>query len=99
MTGIFYDIKCHDPFVSHWKELDLRIDTSLDDFFCNQFDVLIITTAHAWYLKDDYIYKLVTLAAIPIIIDTVGLLDLQKLPKSYVLNENVFILGVGKRKG
>jgi UDP-N-acetyl-D-glucosamine dehydrogenase len=92
----FDDIKCQDPYVPIWTELNLEIETSLVLFLDNNFDVLIITTGHRDYLKDDAIYKLIVGAREGmIIIDTVGLLDLHKLPAHYSQNKNFYVLGVG----
>jgi len=79
-----------------WAELDLEIETSLEIFLNNKFDVLIVTTGHNDYLKNNAIYELIEFAGKGvIIIDTVGLLDLQKLPAQYTQNNNFFVLGVG----
>ena len=92
----FSKIKCHDPFVNRWPELDLNVEISLAEFFTNRLDVLIITTGHQNYVESDSIYKhLASIQNTPLIIDTVGLLDLNKLPSAYSLNTNFFVLGVG----
>jgi len=92
----FHNIKCHDPFVKRWSELDLNIEISLAEFFTNRLDVVIITTGHQNYLESDAIYKhLASTQNTPLIIDTVGLLDLNKLPSDYSPNTNFFVLGVG----
>jgi UDP-N-acetyl-D-glucosamine dehydrogenase len=96
LSAKFDDIKCQDPYVSVWAELNLEIETSLKTFFENNFDVLIITTGHQDYLKDNAIYELIELSGKEmIIIDTVGLLDLKKLPTYFAQNDNFYILGVG----
>jgi nucleotide sugar dehydrogenase len=92
----FDDIKCQDPYVQVWAELNLEIETSLETFLVNTFDVLIITTGHRDYLKDNSIYELIARAGKEMtIIDTVGLLDLHKLPAHYSQNNNFYVLGVG----
>ena len=92
----FDNIQCHDPYVSRWVELDLIVETSLLEFFENSLDVLIVTTGHRDYLESDGIYQLVAKAKEGlIIIDTVGLLNLEKLPRRFVQNENFYVLGVG----
>jgi UDP-N-acetyl-D-glucosamine dehydrogenase len=90
------NIKCHDPYVSTWIELNLKIETCLDTFLSNNFDCLIITTGHKNYVQDDAIYEALMRADNEtIIIDTVGLLDLDKLPSNYSRNKNFYVLGVG----
>ena len=92
----FDEIKCHDPFVSMWTELNMEIETSLETFFNDKFDVLIVTTGHKDYLINDVIYNQINNADEEmIIIDTVGLLDLKKLPAHYSQNKNFYVLGVG----
>ncbi len=92
----FSNIKCQDPYVSVWTELNLEVEMSLETFLAENFDVLIVTTAHRDYLKNDAIYKIIRRCENEmIIIDTVGLLDLHKLPAHYSQNRNFFVLGVG----
>ena len=92
----FDNIKCQDPHVPLWAELNLEIETSLEDFLSLSFDVLIVTTGHRDYLNDNAIYKLIARSVKEmIIIDTVGLLDLQKLPAHFSQNKNFYVLGVG----
>lgn len=92
----FDDIKCHDPFVSSWAELNLEIEISLEAFLDDKFDVLIVTTGHKDYITNDVIYDQIKNADEEmIIIDTVGLLDLNKLPAHYSQNKNFYVLGVG----
>ena len=99
LSTIFSDIRCHDPYVNHWTELSLDIDNSLSSFFQCELDVIIITTGHRDYVNSDGLYEFIAVNDIsPIIIDTVGLLALEKLPSTYIQNENFFVLGVGHNK-
>lgn len=92
----FDRIKCQDPYVARWTELDLEIETSLEKFLADSFDVLIVTTGHRDYIHNDSIYKLIGGAEKNmIIIDTVGLLEIDKLPAHYAQNKNFYVLGVG----
>jgi len=92
----FDNIKCQDPYVPLWAELNLEIETSLEAFLGFSFDILIVTTGHRDYLDDNAIYKLIARSVKElIIIDTVGLLDLQKLPAHFSQNKNFYVLGVG----
>ena len=92
----FDDIKCQDPYVPIWAELNLEIETCLEAFLANSFDILILTTGHRDYLNNDAIYELIGRSGKEmIIIDTVGLLDLQKLPAHFSQNKNFYVLGVG----
>ena len=92
----FDNIKCQDPYVPLWAELNLEIETSLEAFLVNSFDILIVTTGHRDYLNNDAIYELIGRSDKEmIIIDTVGLLDLHKLPTYFSQNKNFYVLGVG----
>ncbi len=96
LSAHFDNIKCQDPYVPLWAELDLEIETSLETFLAENFDILIVTTGHRDYLYNDAIYELIGQSDKElIIIDTVGLLDLHKLPKQFSQNKNFFVLGVG----
>ena len=92
----FDNIKCQDPYVPLWAELNLEIEMSLETFLANSFDILIVTTGHRDYLHNDAIYELIERSSNEmIIIDTVGLLDLHKLPTHFSQNKNFYVLGVG----
>jgi len=92
----FDNIKCQDPYVPLWAELNLEIEMSLEAFLANSFDILIVTTGHRDYLHNDAIYELIERSSNEmIIIDTVGLLDLHKLPTHFSQNKNFYVLGVG----
>lgn len=96
ISKVFGNTKCHDPYVSVWSELNLKIETCLDTFLSNRFDVLIITTGHKDYIQNNSLYDVLgRLGKETIIIDTVGLLDLNKLPRHYSQNKNFYVLGVG----
>ncbi len=99
LSSQFDDIKCQDPYVPMWAELNLQIETSLKTFLANTFDVLIVTTGHRDYLNNNAIYELIARSGKEmIIIDTVGLLDLRKLPAHYSQNKNFYVLGVGHKE-
>ena len=99
LSEITNSIKCHDPYVNKWAELGIDIQTSLPQFFENKFDALIVTTAHKDYVESDVIYDFITSTENkPLVIDTVGLLNLDKLSPDYAQNENFFVLGVGHNK-
>lgn len=96
LSARFDNIKCQDPYVPLWAELNFEIETSLEAFLGNSFDILIVTTGHRDYLHNDAIYELIGRSSKEmIIIDTVGLLDLHKLPAHFSQNKNFYVLGVG----
>ena len=92
-----YSIICHDPYVNYWEELDIYPFQELDSFLNENLDCIVITTGHADYINSDNFYvelKNSKNSGI-VIIDTIGLLDIKKLPSVYELGKNFFILGVG----
>ena len=95
-----YDkVALHDPYVSKWRELNLDVESSFQDFIKRDLDVLILTTGHQHYIENDNLYnKVASLPRVPVIIDTVGLLDFEKLPAEYRWNQNFFVLGVGEQQ-
>lgn len=99
LSSHFDNIKCHDPYVSLWAELDQEVETSLDAFLGNRFDILIVTTGHKDYIDNNVIYEIIGQSDKEIlIIDTVGLLDINKLPAHFIQNKNFFVLGVGYKE-
>lgn len=94
-----YNINCHDPYVKHWSEVDIHVETSMPAFFTIDFDCLIITTAHRNYIESGGVYDLLQgIKQEMVIIDTVGLLDVKKLPLRFIENKTFFVLGVGYPK-
>ena len=94
LSAHFDNIKCQDPYVPLWAELNLEIETSLEAFLANSFDILIVTTGHRDYLHNDAIYELIGRSSKEmIIIDTVGLLDLHKLPAHFSQNKKLLCFG------
>ncbi|MCB0482529.1 MAG: nucleotide sugar dehydrogenase [Flavobacteriales bacterium] len=39
----------HDPFLEYWDELELAIETDLEEIFQKKYDVVLISTAHSSY--------------------------------------------------
>ena len=91
-----HEIFCHDPYLDFWPEVGIKVQSSIKEFLNNYYDALIITTAHKVYIDQDSIYDLICYDdSRPLIIDTVGLLEVEKLPSHYELNKNFHVLGVG----
>ena len=99
LSRCFDNIFCHDPYVNMWAELELNVENSLQLFFENTLDVLIITTGHKSYLESENIYQLIAnMKKNLIVIDTVGLLNIKEMPSQYEQGVNFFTLGVGNNK-
>ena len=71
----------------------------LNKFLKNDFDVLCITTGHKDYLENKEFMNFINKTKRNLtIIDTVGLLNADKISDRYILGKNYFILGVGNKK-
>lgn len=92
-----YDIKYHDPYVPFWEERLLKIETSLNKFLQQEFDVLVIATGHNDYRTSDHLRQYFEDSPRkPILFDTVGLLKEQKWAHTPKNSSRVFVLGSGK---
>ena len=92
-----YDIFCHDPYVKYWEEMDVKPQSDLKSFLQEKFDCIVITTGHRDYVESDLFYQEIndSINNGVVLIDTIGLLDIEKLGNTYKLGKNFFILGVG----
>ncbi len=90
-----YIIKCHDPFVSFWEERNLKIENELEEFLKDEFDLLIISTAHADYLNSKELFSYLDKKLKPLVIDTVGLFSRSEYFNNYP-KDKYHVLGNGK---
>jgi UDP-N-acetyl-D-glucosamine dehydrogenase len=91
-----YNLFFHDPYVKYWEEMSCQVNQNIEDVLSNQPSFLVITTRHSFYTDNDLLYNAVNLISNkPIIFDTVGLLDEQKLSPHYKLGKNYFVIGIG----
>jgi len=96
LNALDFELSCHDPYVSYWEELSLDVDNSLEDFLQQDHDALIISTGHSFYNDSGILYeKLQNSFTQKLIIDTVGILDEEKIKQNRNINHNFFVLGRG----
>tara|TARA_Y100001970_G_scaffold159011_1_gene194510 strand:+ start:26621 stop:28126 length:1506 start_codon:yes stop_codon:yes gene_type:complete len=87
------EINLHDPYVSYWEELNLKICKDLNKVLNKPIDILVITCAHQDYKKNNEMIETLCDKNKMMILDTVGLFsnnDIKKLNK-----HNLKILGRG----
>jgi nucleotide sugar dehydrogenase len=86
-------ITCHDPYVDYWEEQSLEIDRNLSKHLDQKFDIIILSTGHSIYKKNQTVNKIYNLEPL-FIFDTIGFLSKEQINK---LNKKhtVKILGRG----
>lgn len=68
------EILLHDPYVSFWQEQGCHIEPNIDNIFNLSPDIIIISTGHKDYKKDEILQKIMAMDSIKIF-DTIGLLS------------------------
>lgn len=90
LSEIKTEIIFHDPFVSHWEELECHVESDLKKVLSTNPDLIIISTGHSLYKSNESIDMLLSIPSASIY-DTIGLFDknqvvkLQKIHKFKVL--------------
>lgn len=87
----------HDPYVSFWEEMKLKVNNSLHLALDNNYDIIVISTGHSEYAGNDKLIDEILKMKDLLIYDTVGLLtekEIQSLSKKHVVR----VLGRGDLK-
>jgi len=71
-------VKLHDPFISHWQELDCSVEAKLDEVLNEEVQLVIISSGHSEYRNSETISKLMNLKPTNIF-DTIGLFSKKQL--------------------
>ena len=71
-------INIHDPYISHWVERDCNVETDLSLALQDDQDIIIISTGHRVYRKEDTIKRLMKCSTC-LIFDTIGLFSSDQL--------------------
>ena len=71
-------VSCHDPYVKFWDEIGINIKQHLINFLKHSYDVIVITTGHTVYKKQQTIDLLCDLQPL-FIYDTIGLLTNEQI--------------------
>tara|TARA_B100000900_G_scaffold168148_1_gene142849 strand:- start:2916 stop:4409 length:1494 start_codon:yes stop_codon:yes gene_type:complete len=86
----------HDPFVKYWPELDLNVESKLDDVLDNELDIIIISAGHNIYKSSETIEKLMNIKNLKIF-DTLGLFSDEQI-NTLKSKHELSILGRGDIK-
>ena len=54
------NIFIHDPLVSYWEELDLRVESNVTKLANFDSDIIIICCGHSFYKSERFLRMLVT---------------------------------------
>ncbi len=87
-------ILLHDPFVSFWEELNIKINQDLNSILKSSLDILIITTLHDEYKNSKELIEKLMKKKKMMILDTVGLFSEYEINKLKKLH-NLKVLGRG----
>ena len=87
------EVVCCDPFVSFWEEKKQKIDQTIHKELNNSIDIIIITTGHSIFKKNQLINAILDLDSL-FIYDTIGFLSEIQIEKLRI-KHTVKILGRG----
>ena len=68
----------HDPYISDWEELGVKVISEVDVVLSGSPDIIIISTAHSMYKSDVFVSKLFDVNKCKIF-DTVGLFSKDQI--------------------
>ncbi len=86
-------ITMHDPYVSYWEEKQMNIEQDLNAFFPGKWDVVIISTGHVEYKKNQKLMNQLLELDAAFILDTIGLLTKEEI---YLLSGKHRVRVVGR---
>ena len=69
------EITLHDPYVNFWEEKNLVVPADLGDVIYSHYDIIIISTGHVEYIKNNALFESIVNQKNTFVLDTVGLLD------------------------
>ncbi len=88
------EVRAHDYFVQYWEECSLCIETDIQNALNEDFEALVITTAHSDYKSNQYLMEVLERRSDLIVFDTVGLFSEVELER-IASNHNLLVLGRG----
>jgi nucleotide sugar dehydrogenase len=88
------EIILHDPYVSYWEELDLKVDSNLFSSLKSKIDILVISTSHDEYRRSDNLINEILKKESMLILDTVGIFTKSEIEKLST-KHNLKVLGRG----
>jgi UDP-N-acetyl-D-glucosamine dehydrogenase len=67
-------IELHDPYVHFWEEKNLHVPANLEEVIHKNYDIIIFSTGHDEYLKNQELFDALINQKNTFILDTIGLL-------------------------
>jgi UDP-N-acetyl-D-glucosamine dehydrogenase len=92
-----YKVQLHDPYVTHWEELNKDVDYNspeLEGIDFNAYDVIVFTTLHREYRDSHNLISTLSTLENKIVYDCVGVLNEESI-NSINKQNNVKVLGRG----
>ena len=93
VKAVTKNISLHDPYLNFWEEQNAEVDQDIDTVLSNAQDLIIISTGHSLYRKDETIDKLMKIQSTNIY-DTVGVFNNDQISK-LSQKHNLSVLGRG----
>jgi UDP-N-acetyl-D-glucosamine dehydrogenase len=90
----FAMIQLHDPYIKYWEEVNTYVETDIESFINDRFDIIVFCTRHNIYLQDQKFNIWLNSLKNKIIFDTNLILNIEKI---HLLKKNnvVKIIGNG----
>jgi UDP-N-acetyl-D-glucosamine dehydrogenase len=68
------NIELHDPYVHFWEEKNLPVPAALEEVIHRNYDIIVFSTGHDEYLKNQVLFDALISQKNTFILDTIGLL-------------------------
>ncbi len=91
------EVELHDPYVEHWDETNLDISPDLEKILVRNFDLVVISTAHSFYINSESLISTLLEKDSLMIYDTVGVLQNSEID-SLKAKHKLIVLGRGDLK-
>jgi nucleotide sugar dehydrogenase len=85
-------IKLHDPYIKYWEEVNIDVDTDIESFINDSFDIIVFCTRHNIYLHDDKFNNWLNSLTNKIIFDTNLVLNEDRI---HLLKKNNILKIIG----
>ncbi len=85
-------IKLHDPYIQYWEEVKIDVDTDIESFINDSFDIIVFCTRHNIYLHDDKFNSWLQSLTNKIIFDTNLILNEDRI---HLLKNNNIVKIIG----
>ncbi len=93
VNAVTKKISLHDPYLNFWEEQNVGVEQDIDTVLSDEQDLIIISTGHSLYRKDETIDKLMNVQSTNIY-DTIGVFNDDQLSK-LSQKHNLSVLGRG----